>query len=190
MKPIAIIAGEPNSISSELIFKAWKKKNNYKHKPFFIIGSIKTLESQKKKLKYNFKIKEIDFRFKKPSLSKNDLPVYNIEYSQKKPFEKISKKSKKYIFNCFKVALDLIKMKKIQGFINCPVSKENLFDKNYQGVTEFLAKNSRVYGDEVMLIFNKKLAVSPITTHIPLSKVSKKISRAMIINKVKEVVDV
>ena len=27
-KPIAIIAGEPNSISSEIIFKAWKKRKN------------------------------------------------------------------------------------------------------------------------------------------------------------------
>ena len=45
MKPIAIIAGEPNSISSEIIFKTWKKKNNYKHKPFFIIGSIQLLSS-------------------------------------------------------------------------------------------------------------------------------------------------
>ena len=51
MKPIAIIAGEPNSISSELIFKTWTKKNNYPHKPFFIIGNIKLLELQKKKIK-------------------------------------------------------------------------------------------------------------------------------------------
>ena len=27
-KPIAIIAGEPNSISSEIIFKSWKSKKN------------------------------------------------------------------------------------------------------------------------------------------------------------------
>ncbi len=27
-KPIAIILGEPNSISSEIIFKAWLKKKN------------------------------------------------------------------------------------------------------------------------------------------------------------------
>ena len=58
-KPIAIIAGEPNSISSEIIFKTWKSKNRYKHKPFFIIGSIQLLNSQMKKLKYNITIKKI-----------------------------------------------------------------------------------------------------------------------------------
>ena len=56
-KPIAIIAGEPNSISSEIIFKSWKSKNKYKHKPFFIIGSFQLLNSQMKRLKYNIKIK-------------------------------------------------------------------------------------------------------------------------------------
>ena len=50
-KSIAIIAGEPNSISSEIIFKSWKLRTQYTHKPFFVIGSIKLLNLQKKKIK-------------------------------------------------------------------------------------------------------------------------------------------
>ena len=50
-KPIAIIAGEPNSISSEIIFKSWKLRKQYIHKPFMVIGSIQLLNLQKKKLK-------------------------------------------------------------------------------------------------------------------------------------------
>ena len=49
-KPIAIIAGEPNSISSEIIFKSWKMKKKYNNKPILIIGSIKLLDLQKKSL--------------------------------------------------------------------------------------------------------------------------------------------
>ena len=40
-----------------------------------------------------------------------------------------------------------------------------------------------------MLIYNKKLSVSPITTHIPLSQVSKKINKSKIIKKVKIIND-
>ena len=58
-KSIAIIAGEPNSISSEIIFKSWKLRKQYTHKPFFIIGSIKLLNLQKNKLKLKIKIKKI-----------------------------------------------------------------------------------------------------------------------------------
>ena len=184
-KSIAIIAGEPNSISSEIIFKSWKLRKRYIHKPFFIVGSIKLLNLQKKKLNYQFKIKKIDINFKAGDLKSNDLPVYDIAHSQKKPFEKISSKSNNYIFKCFELAIKLAKNKKIIGFINCPISKEFLFKKKHQGITEFLSKKSGIIGSEVMLIYNKKLSVSPITTHIPLNKVSSKIKKNKIIKKIK-----
>ena len=118
-KPIAIIAGEPNSVSSEIIFKSWQRRNQYTHKPFLVVGSIFLLNLQKKKLNYNFKIKKINFNFKLDDLQDNELPVLDINYKQKKPFEKISSKSNKYILKCFEQALRLINKNKIVGFINC-----------------------------------------------------------------------
>ena len=111
--------------------------------------------------------------------------MYDIKYNQKKSFEIISNKSNKYIFKCFDVAIKLVKDKKILGFINCPVSKEHLFKNKYQGITEFLSKKTSKIGKEVMLIYSNELSVSPVTTHIPLSQVSKKISQHKIVKKVK-----
>ena len=184
-KSIAIIAGEPNSISSEIIFKSWKLRNQFIHKPFFVIGSIKLLNLQKKKLKYKIKLKKIDDRFKINDLKGGELPVYDIEYIQKKPFGKISNKSNKYIFKCFDVAIKFVKDKKILGFINCPVSKEHLFKNKYQGITEFLSRKTGQKDNEVMLIYNKELSVCPVTTHIPLGQVNKNISQYKIVKKVK-----
>ena len=184
-KSIAIIAGEPNSISSEIIFKCWKLRKQFVHNPLFVIGSIDLLNLQKKKLNYKIKLKKINSNFKTNDLKNNELPVYDIEYQQKKAFEKISNKSNKYILKCFNVAINLAKRKKILGFVNCPIVKETLFKNKHQGITEFLAKKSRSKNKEVMLIYNKELAVSPLTTHIPLSQVSKKISTSKIIKKVK-----
>ena len=62
-KPIAIIAGEPNSISSEIIFKSWKLRKKYIHKPLLVIGSIQLLNLQEKKLKYHIRIKKIKSNF-------------------------------------------------------------------------------------------------------------------------------
>ena len=184
-KPIAIIAGEPNSISSEIIFKSWKFRNKYKHKPFFIIGNIKLLKLQMKKLKYNIKIKKIDNIAKINYLSKNELPVYDMKYSQKKPFENISSKSNKYILESFNVASDLANQKKIVGFINCPVSKEFLFKKQHQGITEYLSNKENRKNNGVMLIFNSEMAVSPLTKHIAIEKVSKNIKYQKIVSMVK-----
>ena len=184
-KPIAIIAGEPNSISSEIIFKSWKLRKQYIHKPLIVIGSIQLLNLQKKKLKYHIRIKKIKSNFNTKDLNGNELPVYDVEYKQKKSFQKISSKSNKYIFKSFDIATNLIKNKKILGFINCPVSKETLLKNKYQGITEFLSKKAGVKDNGVMLIYNKQLSVSPLTTHIPLSQVSNKMSKLKIIRKVK-----
>tara|TARA_B100000686_G_scaffold327889_1_gene387253 strand:+ start:437 stop:1411 length:975 start_codon:yes stop_codon:yes gene_type:complete len=183
-KPLAIIAGEPNSISSEIIFKFWKQRKKFKHKPLFVIGNLKLLKLQNKKLNHKISFKEIKFKFKKKDLNGNKLPVYNIEYSQNKAFQKISSKSNKYIFSCFDIALRLCKKKKILGLINCPVAKEFLFKRDDIGITEYLSKKSNLKNKEVMLIYNKKLSVSPFTTHVPLSQVRSKLNKIEIIKKI------
>jgi len=115
--------------------------------------------------------------------------VYDIKYNQKKPFEKISNKSNKYILKCFDMAIKFVEDKKILGFINCPISKEYLFKNKYQGITEFLSRKTSRTGNEVMLIYNKELSVCPVTTHIPLSQVNKNISQYKIVKKVKIIND-
>ena len=58
IKPIAIVAGEPNSVSSEIIFKSWKLRKKYFHKPFFIIGSVSLLILQMKKFPPGLAVKK------------------------------------------------------------------------------------------------------------------------------------
>ena len=53
---------------------------------------------------------------------------------------------------------DLCIKKKIRGMINCSINKKNVFKNSYSGVTEFLAKKSKVNKSEVMVIYNKKLS--------------------------------
>ena len=86
-KIIGIIAGEPNSISSEIIFKSWKLVKKNKLNNFIVIGSIKLLSMQKKKLKYNIPISEIKNDFSLGNIKKKKLFVLNVDYNQKKPFD-------------------------------------------------------------------------------------------------------
>ena len=70
------------------------------------------------------------------------------------------------------LAHKLALQKNVAGVLNCPINK-NLLKKNI-GVTEFLASKCSVKNNsEVMMIGNKKLMVSPLTTHIKLKFVSK-----------------
>ena len=188
IKPIAIILGEPNSISSEIIFKSWIKKKKFRHLPCLVIGNYNLLCRHLKYFKFNLNLKLIEKNFKLDDLKGTDIPVIDIKHDQKKIFEKISKKSNKFISDCFSQGLNLIKQNKILGIINGPVSKETFLNKKFNGITEFIAYKIGRYNKVAMLIYNKKLAVTPIVTHIPVKKISQKLNVKKIVNQIKEIV--
>ena len=181
IKPILLVAGEPFSIFSEILFKTLKK-NKFK-KPIIIIGSFKLLKDQMKFLKYKIQFNLINKDFHNKDLSKKKLNIIDVEFSYKKIFEKISSNSSFYNHKCFEMAVKLIKTKKFSGLINGPIAKKYFLKGKYLGITEFLAQKTDSK-NFVMLIYNKKLAVSPISTHIPLKNVHKSISKKKIINHV------
>ncbi|MDA9081908.1 4-hydroxythreonine-4-phosphate dehydrogenase PdxA [Candidatus Pelagibacter sp.] len=182
-KPILIVSGEPFSVFLELFFKA-KKNNNFK-KPIIIITSKKLLLSQMKKLSFNFKINLIDknnINFKK--LNNKKINIIDINFNFKNSFSKISDKSNIYLNECFKISLKLLKSNNFSGLVNGPISKKNFLKEKFLGITEYLSFKSNKKNKTAMLIFNKKLSVSPITTHLPLKDVHKNLSKNKIINHV------
>ena len=68
--------------------------------------------------------------------------------------------------------------------INGPISKKYFLKKKYLGITEYIADKFRVK-KFAMLIYNKHLSVSPVTTHLPLKFVTKNIEKKLIYEKVK-----
>ena len=179
---ILIVAGEPNSVFSEILFKSLNKLNC--KKPIVLICSFTLLKLQKTKLKFKKKIKLIDFKkLNNLKLDNKSINLIDVEYNQKKAFQKISTRSSRYIENCFKIAFKLIKEEKIIRFINGPISKEHFLKKKYLGITEYISNHFSVK-KTCMMIFNKKLSVCPVTTHLPLKLVSKKIDKKSIENKI------
>ena len=180
-KPILIVAGEPNSIFFEIFFKTIKKKIK---SPIILIASKKMLFKQAKILNQSIKINSInEFDvIQKKNLKKINL--INIDFNQVKAFDKITSKSNKYISSCFDVAIRLLKNNVSNKLINGPISKKAFLKKKFNGITEYLADktNTKKFA---MIIYNKNLSVCPLTTHIPIKYVSKKIDKLEIINKVK-----
>ena len=95
-KPIIIINGEPNSIFLEIFFKTIKY-NNFKS-PLILISSLKILKLQMKKLNFKNNINLIEYKnLKKNIINNKSINLINVEYNQKKVFEKISNKSNSFI---------------------------------------------------------------------------------------------
>jgi 4-hydroxythreonine-4-phosphate dehydrogenase len=182
-KNIVVVAGEPYSVFLELLFKSIKSKKI--KKPFILICSKKLLIAQMKKLKFNIKVNIIDKqKIGKIKLPKNGINVLDVKFNFKKTFDKISNNSSKYIENCFSEGLSIIKTANAKVLINGPVSKKHFLKKKFLGVTEYIAKKSDKKGQEVMLIYNNKLSVSPITTHLPLQDVKKNITTKKIVGNI------
>ena len=182
-KPIIIVAGEPNSIFFEIYFKAIKYKKF--RSPLILIASFKLIKLQMKKMNFSRKIRLIDFhKLGSYKLDNKYINLININYNQSKPFEKISFKSNDYIEKSFNLALKILKKKISNKFINGPISKKYFLKKKYLGITEYLANKSHTK-NYAMLIYNEKLSVCPLTTHLPLKQVPKKITKNLIVKKVK-----
>ena len=181
-KPIIIVCGEPNSIFSELLAKSYY---NYKNKkPIVVIGSLNLINSQLKKMRLKLHLNIVKFKSNYLENIKNDhLNILNVNYEFKKPFEKITLKSKNYISKCFDQAFNIIKNNKVSGLINGPISKKFFLRNKHQGITEYLSFKFGIKNNYAMLIYNKSLSVSPITTHLPINKVSQKIKTNDIVSK-------
>ncbi len=186
---IIIVAGEPYSVFFEIFFKSLKDKKVRKiKKPIILIGSKKMLEKQMAHLKYKFKVNEIFYNeINKIKIDNKKINILNVNFNFKKTFDKISSKSNYYIKNCFDLAIKIIKEKGAKVLINGPIDKKKFLKKKYPGMTEYFAAKTKKSNEEIMLIYNKDLSVSPITTHLPLKKIFKKISKEKIIYNVKKI---
>ena len=159
-KTIAILTSDPDSLNYELIKKSlffFKKKLKNN---YLFIGSKKLFLKNVTQTKFNFQFHDIDY-------NKNE--------------------KKNYLKNCFNKSFELIKKKKVHALINLPLNKKDFFNNQYPGVTEYIASNFKCRNKETMLLYNENFSVSPVTTHIKIKFLLKKIKQKKIINNIKNI---
>ena len=169
-KPIIIVPGGPDSIFYEILFKSLKKKK-FKS-PLILINSKKLFQSKMKKFLFKKKI-ELISNFRSHKKFKNS-QIYIID---------IKLKNNNYLDKCFEEAFKILKFGITNKFINGPINKNKFLNKKFLGITEYISKYFKVKNN-AMLIFNKELSVCPVTTHLPLKLVAKKVNKELIIEKI------
>ncbi len=176
-KPIIIVPGDPFSIFIEIFFKSFSIK--YKS-PIILIYCKKDLILQMKKFSFRKKINLINQNNLNENLNNNKINLIDIEFKKSKNQQTRSQ----YVKKCLQTAFKLIKNGYTHKFINGPIDKNKILNKKYLGMTEYIASkfNQKSYA---MLIYNKNLSVSPLTTHLPLKNIAKSINQKLIIEKIK-----
>ena len=171
-KPIIIVPGEKKSIFFEIFFKALKIKK-FKS-PLILICNKKILHAETRKYKFKKKIQLVNYNqiFQK-KLTKKEIYLIDVTNDN----------SNNYVQECFQLAFKILKTGFTNKLLNGPINKSKTLKKKYLGVTEYISKNFK-QKKFAMLIYNDKLSVCPLTTHLPLKSVTKKITKKLIIEKI------
>jgi len=155
---VGITMGDPSGIGPAIIRKALYKLRNSRLAQFVIIGD-KWVFNQAS----GFRLQASGIRF----IDLNNVPRKNFSFGKIKA--EYGRASMEYVDK----AIELIKSKKIDCLVTCPVSKEtiNLGERcGFLGHTEYLAKQTNTKNFAMMLL-NRKLKFSLVTRHIPLKEV-------------------
>jgi 4-hydroxythreonine-4-phosphate dehydrogenase len=161
---VGITMGDPSGIGPSIIAKALAKIGSLAE--FYVIGDrgvFKKIPNSRFQIpKYNF------------------IDLNNINHKNFK-FGKIRAEYGRASIEYLDKALELIKNKKIDCLVTCPISKEaiNLAGFPYAGHTEYFAQKTRAKGP-VMMLLNKKLKISLVTRHLPLKEVPAQLNEGKI----------
>ena len=94
------------------------------------------------------------------------------EYEKIKGINEI-KISQQYIENCFKIVFMILKKLPINLLMD--QYQKKFLNQKFLGITEYISEHFSVK-NSAMLIYNKKLSVCPITTHLPVKLINNQIN--------------
>ena len=185
-KRILITAGEPASISSEITIKALKKLNNISNVELIIITDPNLIKCELKNLNKSAELNILDKSLNFKDYRNNSINIIPIKLNEKSFPGILNKKNSNFVKNSIKTSVNLLLQKKASAIVTNPINKFIMKSDNFKfnGHTEYLGSLSKLNKKPVMMLESEKLRVVPLTTHIPISSVSKKLNIKMIIEKI------
>lgn len=177
--PLVLTLGEPSGIGPEIVVKAktiLKNKN-----PFFVIGNFNLITMVAEK--HLLETKEI-FQPSETFLHLDKLCIINHSLQEPVIPGKISLKNSSMIPDIIQKAVSLILAKKASGLVTNPINKwaiKQSVNFQHEGHTDFLAFLDKKNNASVMMLVNSEgFRVVPVTIHIPVKEISKKLTPKVI----------
>jgi 4-hydroxythreonine-4-phosphate dehydrogenase len=185
-RPLALTLGEPAGIGPDITFAAWRRHEELKLDPFYILGDPKFLRARAARMGADVPITTVD-----PATAgaafKAALPVVDIGIAITAEPGRPDSTSAPAAIAAIRRAVADVQSGAASAVVTNPVAKNVLYRSGFAepGHTEYLAKlaedASGVPLRPVMLLWSPELAVVPVTIHLPLNEVAGRLTSNLIV---------
>jgi 4-hydroxythreonine-4-phosphate dehydrogenase len=186
-RPLALTIGEPAGIGPDISFAAWQRRSELALPPFYLLGDPDFLERRARLLglKIPFEIVEPGGAVKAFA---GALPVVALDETiTAEPARPDASSAPAAIASIRRAVADVFS-EQAHAVVTNPVAKAVLYRTGFAepGHTEFLAKLSQEHtgrtAQPVMMLWSPELAVVPVTIHLPVREVPRKLTTALIVD--------
>lgn len=181
MTPLAVAMGDPAGIGPEIIAKAWLARTDHDLPPFAVIGDPRAIAAVW--AGPTFEIADLCDAARHFSQA---LPVLRTDPAGTILPGRPDADGARCALHALDTATTLVRSGAARALVTAPVGKAQLYQVGFThpGQTEFVAARCGVAADAaVMMLAGPSLRVVPITTHIPLAEVSRRLTVELIVAK-------
>jgi 4-hydroxythreonine-4-phosphate dehydrogenase len=182
-KVILISAGDPSSISSEISIKAIQSSKIHKNVLPILVTDPQLIKDFKNNSTNNFEINEINDEVFFTDYKKNRINVISIKVMEKPILGKPNVNNVHFIKNSILKCVSIKSSSIASAIVTNPIHKKTMYKSGftYSGHTDFLASLSVKKKQPVMMLVGDNIKTIPLTIHVPIKKVSKMITKELII---------
>ncbi len=176
--PLAVSLGDPAGIGPEVIAKCWDNRDSFALPAFVAIGDPRSIAAV-----WDGPLEVVDDPRQADAAFDHGLPVIQLNVPQADVPGHPSVMGAHTSLDSLEIAVGLARSGSASGVVTGPVSKEQLYAIGFQhpGQTEFVAERCGVASENVvMMLAGPTLRTIPVTTHLPLSEVSSRLTAGLI----------
>jgi 4-hydroxythreonine-4-phosphate dehydrogenase len=176
--PLAVSLGDPAGIGPEVIAKCWDSRIEFGLLPFVAIGDPRSVAAV-----WDGPIELIENPRQTDAAFDFGLPLIQLNAAQADTPGHPSVAGAHCSLDALEIAVGLARSGSAAAVVTGPVAKEQLYLIGFQhpGQTEFVAERCGVSASNVvMMLAGPTLRTVPVTTHLPLSQVSRHLTSSLI----------
>ena len=183
LAPLAVALGDPAGIGPEIVAKAWDERHSASLPPFFAVGNRTSIERV-----WNGPIEAIGTPGDVTRIFAHALPLIQVDDPGEIIPGEPNLPGARCALDSLEIAVGLARSVAAGALVTGPVSKRQLYAIGFThpGQTEFVAERCGIaYENSVMMLAGPTLRTVPVTLHMPLADVPRRLTTDLIVARAK-----